>query len=109
MADRFKTSFRGVRYRKHPTRKHGVNYDQYFIIRYKKLNGKDKEEGLGWASQGMTAAKAYDDLKVIKENIKRGQGPQSLAEKREILHEEKQAEQFVKKQRKAAERNDDDE
>jgi hypothetical protein len=84
MADRFKTTFKGVRYRKHPTRKHGVNYDQYFIIRYK-LNGKDKEEGLGWASEGMTAAKAYEDLKAIKENIKRGQGPQSLAEKREDL------------------------
>jgi len=37
--------FHGVRYRKHPTRKHGVKMDQYFTIRYK-LNGKDKEEGL---------------------------------------------------------------
>jgi site-specific recombinase XerD len=99
MADRFKTTFKGVRYRKHPTRKHGVNYDQYFIIRYK-LNGKDKEEGLGWASEGMTAAKAYEDLKAIKENIKRGQGPQSLAEKREDLLEQKEAEKIETEKKK---------
>ncbi|MFZ2399641.1 MAG: site-specific integrase [Smithella sp.] len=80
---RIKTGFPGVRYRKHESRKHGVNYDQYFIIRYK-LNGKDKEEGLGWVSQGMTAAKAYDIVKEIKENIKRGQGPQTLQEKRTL-------------------------
>jgi site-specific recombinase XerD len=99
MADRFKTTFKGVRYRKHPTRKHGVNYDQYFIIRYR-LNGKDKEEGLGWASEGMTAAKAYDDLKVIKENIKRGQGPQSLAKKRELLLEQIEAEKKENEKKK---------
>ena len=99
MGDRLKTTFKGVRYRKHPTRKHGVNYDQYFIIRYK-LNGKDKEEGLGWASEGMTAAKAYDDLKAIKENIKRGQGPQSLAEKREVLLEQKEAEKIATEKKK---------
>jgi len=99
MKDRFKTTFKGVRYRKHESRKHGVNFDQYFIIRYK-LNGKDKEEGLGWASQGMTAAKAYDALKEIKENIKRGQGPQSLAEKREVLLEQKEAEQIAKEKKK---------
>jgi integrase len=97
MKDRFKTSFKGVRYRKHESRKHGVNYDQYFIIRYK-LNGKDKEEGLGWASQGMTATKAYKALNEIKENIKSGQGPQSLAEKREDLLEQKEAEQLEKAQ-----------
>ena len=99
MADRFKTTFKGVRYRKHESRKHGVNYDQYFIIRYK-LNGKDKEEGLGWASDGMTAAKAYDELKAIKENIKRAQGPQSLAEKREALLEQKEAEKIETEKKK---------
>lgn len=41
-----KTPFPGVRFRTHATRKHGVKPDQYFLIRYK-LNGKDREEGLG--------------------------------------------------------------
>jgi len=85
-----KTNFPGVRYRKHPTRKNGVNLDQYFTIRYK-LNGKDKEEGLGWASQNWTAAKAYQRLKELKENQKSGEGPQTLAEKRKILGERKEA------------------
>ena len=83
MAKWIKTNFPGVRYREHPTRKNGVKRDQYFTIRYK-LNGKDKEEGLGWATENWTAAKAYDRLKELKENRKAGEGPQTLAEKRTI-------------------------
>ncbi len=45
------TKFTGVRYREHPTRKHGIQKDKYYAVRYQK-NGKRKEEGLGWASQG---------------------------------------------------------
>jgi integrase len=83
MAKWIKTNFPGVRFREHPTRKNGVKRDQYFTIRYK-LNGKDKEEGLGWATEDMTAAKAYDRLKELRENRKAGEGPQTLAEKRTI-------------------------
>ena len=78
-----KTNFPGVRFREHPTRKNGIRRDQYFTIRYKRA-GKDHEEGLGWASEDWTAAKAYDHLKGIKENIKTGEGVQSLAEKRDL-------------------------
>jgi integrase len=92
-----KTSFRGVRYHEHETRKHGVQYDKYFTIRYK-LAGKDKEEGLGWASDGWTAAKAYDRLRELKENRKIGQGPQSLAEKRNLLKKQKEAEAAAQEQ-----------
>jgi len=36
-----KTPFPGVRYRKHPSRKHGVKRDAYFSIRYQKdLDGE---------------------------------------------------------------------
>ena len=83
MAKWTKTTFPGVRYREHETRKHGVKFDQYFTIRYKR-DGKDKEEGLGWASEGWTAKKAYERLAAIKRNIRDGQGPQTLAEKREL-------------------------
>ena len=96
MAKWFKQeNFPGVRFRKHPTRKHGVRHDQYFTIRYK-LIGKDKEEGLGWASEGWTAAKAYERLAELKQNKKAGEDPQTLAEKREIegaRREAKRAEQ----------------
>ena len=91
MAVWIKTNFKGVRYREHENRKHGVKLDRYFSIRYK-LNGKGKEEGLGWASENMSASKAYDTLKEIKENIKRAKGPQSLEEKRTLLKERKAAE-----------------
>lgn len=91
MAKWVKTNFPGVRYREHETRKNGVRRDQYFTIRYK-LAGKDREEGLGWASENWTAAKAYDRLKELKENRKSGEGPQTLAEKRQIETERKEAE-----------------
>ena len=87
---KIKTTFRGVRYREHETRKHGVHKDKYFFIRYK-LNGKDREEGLGWSSEGWTASKAYDRLKELKENKKAGVGPQTLAEKRAILSKQQEA------------------
>jgi len=90
MAKWIKTNFPGVRYREHETRKNGVKRDQYFTIRYK-LVGKDREEGLGWASENWTAAKAYDRLKELKENRKAGKGPQTLAEKREVEDKRKEA------------------
>lgn len=80
---RIKTTFKGVRYHEHETRKHGVKKDQYFSIRYK-LAGRDKEEGLGWSTEGWTAAKAYDRLRQLKENHKTGDGAQTLGEKRKI-------------------------
>jgi len=90
-----KTNLRGVRYYEHETRKHGVKQDRYFTIRYW-LDGKDKEEGLGWASDGWTATKAYDRLRELKENRKIGQGPQTLEEKRELLKEQKDAQEAAK-------------
>jgi integrase len=96
-----KTNFPGVRYREHETRKNGIRRDQYFTIRYK-LAGKDREEGLGWASENWTAVKAYDRLKELKENRKAGEGPQTLAEKREIedrrKEANKQAQELAKKE-----------
>ncbi len=54
-----KTSYPGVRYREHSTRKNGVRKDRYFSIYYR-LNGKNKEEGLGWSSQGWSVAKSAE-------------------------------------------------
>jgi len=91
MAKWIKTKFPGIRYREHDTRKHGIKKDQYFTIRYK-LAGKDREEGLGWASEGMTGAKAYSHLTELKENQKVGEGPQTLAEKRALEQDRREME-----------------
>lgn len=87
-AKRISTSYPGVRYREHSSRKHGVKFDRYFFIRYK-LEGKDKEEGVGWASAGMTAEKANMLLGQIRENLRSGKGPVTLAEMREQAENEK--------------------
>ena len=81
------TSYPSVRYRDSATRKNGIKADRYFLIRYV-LNGKRREEGVGWASEKMTAAKAASLLATLKENIRTGKHPQSLAEMRDM---EKQA------------------
>lgn len=56
-----KTKFPGVRYRESNTRKHNKRKDKYFAIRFQ-LNGKRKEIGVGWNSEGMTAQNAYQEL-----------------------------------------------
>jgi len=76
-----KTSFQGVRYREHPTRKHGVRPDRYYVITYK-LDGKTKTEAVGWASQGIKPADCYEILAELKRNQRTGIGPRSLEEKR---------------------------
>ena len=84
--------FSGVRYRKHPTRKHGVKFDHYFAIYYQ-LNGKRKEEGIGWASKGWTAKEAFGLISELQNNQKKGKGPQTLAEKRELEQNRRQEEE----------------
>lgn len=82
---KIKTNFLGVRYREHPTRrisKDAVQKDRCFFIRYK-IDSKDREEVVGWATEGVSAETAFDDLSTIRKNIKKGFGPMSLAEVRE--------------------------
>lgn len=88
MSKWIKTKFKGVRYREHPTRKHGVQKDKYFSIRYKipKMDERgttDKEEALGWASDGWTAEKAALELAKLRKNQQEGEGAFTLQEKRE--------------------------
>jgi site-specific recombinase XerD len=78
-----KTGYKGVRFREHKVRKHGVRKDRYFSIYYQ-LNGKQREEGIGWSSERWTAKGASIVLNELKKNHLTGDGPQSLKEKREI-------------------------
>lgn len=87
-----KTRYPGIRFREHQIRKHGVQKDKYFAIRYQR-DGKRTEEGLGWSSQGWTLQKANARLSELKENQRTGQGPQSLKEKRNLLKAKRKKEQ----------------
>lgn len=87
-----KTSFLGVRYRLHKTRKHGVNFDKCFCIRYK-IDGKDKEEVAGWSSEGVTAESAYKMLSEIRKNIRMGAPENSLANIRHSREEARKEEE----------------
>jgi site-specific recombinase XerD len=83
------TNFPGVRYYKHKTRKNGVAYDRYFAIRYQR-EGKRKEEGLGWATDGWTAASAFNELSALKRAHKKGKSETTMAEKRQKVKEVKE-------------------
>lgn len=72
----------GIVYREHPTRKHGRRPDRYIAIRYRSGQGRRVFEALGWTSDGWTVDKALALLRELKENIRTGQRPQSLKEKR---------------------------
>lgn len=76
------TGEKGIRYYEHATRKHGVGRDRYFSIRYT-VDGKTKEEGLGWWSEGWNVERAIAERSKLKEAHRTGQGPATLEEKRE--------------------------
>ena len=80
MADS-KTVSRGVRTREHKTRKHGVGPDRQYFIRYR-VNGVQKEESLGWASEGWNLERAIAERAKLKDAHRDGQGPATLEEKR---------------------------
>lgn len=91
-----KTSFLGVRYREHATRKHGIRLDRCFSIRYK-IQGRDKEEVVGWSSEGKTAEEAFRTLSVIRENIRQGVEPQSMAAMRQANEERTKEEEATRR------------
>jgi integrase len=99
VTNKFKTRYPGVRYREHGTRKWNGQPDRYFMLRYR-LEGKLKEEGLGWASKGWNAFKASEKLNELKANQRTGEGPRTLAEKRRMA-EEKELEEKRKAQAEA--------
>ncbi|MEE8415031.1 MAG: hypothetical protein V3S05_02065, partial [Desulfobacterales bacterium] len=96
-----KTKHPGIRFYDHPTRKHGIQKDRYFTIRFQQ-KGKRVEEGLGWTSEGWSAAKAAIELAELKKAHLTGKGPGSLREKREKEIIRKEAER-AKKEREARE------
>lgn len=85
------TAARGVRYREHGTRKHGIRPDRYYTI-YFRRDGKQVFEKIGWASEGWTLEKVIAELNQLKANYQTGAGPVTLKEKRVIEQDRKSAE-----------------
>jgi len=92
-----KTSYPGVRYYEHKTRKHGIMKDRYYAIRYQR-DGKRIEEGCGWSSEGWTADKANICLSELKKAHITGEGPTSLKEKRRLKEEKEREREEEEKQ-----------
>lgn len=78
------TAHPGIRYREHPTRLWNKNPDRYFALRYYR-NGRRIEEGLGWQSQGWTIKKCADLRAELEKSNRIGEGPSTLAAKRQDL------------------------
>ena len=85
-----KTRYVGVRYFKHSDRKHGVQFDKSFHIRFNG-GGKLYQSSLGWGSGGMTAEKASLKLAEYKRNFKAGKRPWTLTMEKEDADREAQA------------------
>ena len=63
-----KTSSRGIRYREHPTRKHGIMPDKYYMYNYR-IGKNLVQEALGWASEGMT----QEEAETTRHDMKKAQ------------------------------------
>ena len=86
----FKTRYPGVRFFKHSDRKHGVQKDKSFHIRFNG-GGKLWQSSLGWGSGGMTAEKASLKLSEYKRNFKAGKRPWTLTMEKEDADKEAEA------------------
>jgi integrase len=113
-----KSSYPGVRYREHPTRKISPNApqkDRYYTIRYK-FDGKEYNESVGWASaqwyetmpDGSQKKCRWDEKRVasllseLQTNQRTGSGPRTLKEMRE-LYSNKLKEEAQRKEEEALE------
>jgi integrase len=92
-----KTKYPGVRYREYKKPRGGTK--KYFAIRYT-IEGRQREEGLGWSYQGWNAKKASFVLAELKKAIVTGEGQRTLAERRQKIIEEAQQENVRKEKEK---------
>lgn len=94
MAVKWNTAAPGVRYYESDTRRQkSGRFDRYYSVRYSS-NGKQREEGLGWASEGWTVEKAQGVLAGLKAAIRTGEGPRTLSELRELNERQRRAERL---------------
>jgi site-specific recombinase XerD len=95
------SEYGGVRFREHKERRHGIGKDKYFVIRHQ-FNGRRYDEPLGWATEGMSAKKAFLILAELKQNQATSTPPFTLREKLSIEHARRDSEEREKIQIEAA-------
>lgn len=78
-----KTKRKGVFFKDHPTRKHGVRPDRLLILRFT-IGGKTYLETFGYTSEGKTELDAENKITEFRANYRAGKGPICLADDREI-------------------------
>lgn len=77
------TGRKGVFFKEHGTRRHGVRRDRLLVLRFT-IGGKTYVESFGWASEGKTELEAESKIIEFRGNYRSGSGPVCLAEEREI-------------------------
>jgi integrase len=87
---------KGLRYKEHPTRKHGKKPDRYWCLQYR-LDGRNINEAVGWWSDGISQSQCEVLLNELRVNQKSGQGPRTLKEMREENRARREAEEAAKK------------
>lgn len=98
---------KGLAYREHPTKKHGIKFDRYFRGRYK-VDGKTRTVVFGWESEkSQPGRESFRDacmkqLLELKANAREGEGPVTIKEKRAIAEKRRDTEK-QKAEREVAE------
>ncbi|WP_020588400.1 tyrosine-type recombinase/integrase [Desulfobacter curvatus] len=100
--EKWETVYKGIKIKKHPSRKHGVKPDIYFSARFQ-FNGKRINSGLGWASDGWTLDRAIVRLTELKEEAKAGGGIETHRVKQVKADEKRKEEDLLEQERKAHE------
>ena len=84
---------RGIRYREHPTRRHGTKLDRYYTIYYS-IKSKDFSEGIGWSSDGVRQETCEKILITLRSNHKSGLGAKTYKEVRQANIDTTEAEKI---------------
>lgn len=96
--EKWETVHRGIKVKKHPTRKHGIKPDVYYTARFQ-FNGVRINSSLGWASAGWTLDKAIIRLNQLKDEAKAGGGGGTHRKKQIEADERRKKEEKLKKKR----------
>jgi len=75
------TGRRGVFFKEHESRRHGIKKDRLLVLRYT-ISGQTKTEAFGWQSEGVSELDAERKIAELRANAKTGAGPVSLTEER---------------------------
>lgn len=96
MATKWVRVEKGIRYREHPTRRNGQRMDRYYVVRFTTADGVERQEALGWESEGWKLDRVRIELAKLREAKRTGEGARTLAEKRARAEAKRQAAEEAK-------------